>query len=39
MSAERVYAQPQRGHVSIGRALRALLFFSGSVVVLGLVLF
>ena len=38
MDAHKVYAEPQRGHVSLGRALRALLFWV-PVVILGLVLF
>jgi len=38
MTAERVYAQPQRGHVSLGRPLRAVLFLV-PVIILGLVLF
>lgn len=38
MAAEKVYAQPQTGHVSLGRPLRVILFFL-PVVVLGLVLF
>ncbi|MFH1919773.1 MAG: hypothetical protein ABIP48_07820 [Planctomycetota bacterium] len=38
MPTEKVYAQPQRGHVSLGGPLRALLFLV-PVVILGLVLF
>jgi regulator of protease activity HflC (stomatin/prohibitin superfamily) len=38
MEAHKVYAEPQRGHVSLGRALRAILFWV-PVVILGLVLF
>jgi regulator of protease activity HflC (stomatin/prohibitin superfamily) len=38
MVAEKVYAQPQRGHVSLGGPLRALLFFV-PLVACGLVLF
>jgi hypothetical protein len=38
MPAEKVYAQPQRGHVSLGRALRTLLFWV-PVILLGLALF
>lgn len=37
MTAERVYAQPQRGHVSLGRPLRAVLFLV-PVIILGLIL-
>ena len=37
MDAQKVYAEPQRGHVSLGRALRALLFWV-PVLILGLVL-
>src|SRR5208337_3668293 len=37
MQTEKVYAQPQRGHVSLGGALRALLFLV-PVIVLGLIL-
>ncbi len=38
MQTERVYAQPQRGHVSLGGSLRALLFLV-PVILLGLVLY
>jgi regulator of protease activity HflC (stomatin/prohibitin superfamily) len=38
MDAHKAYAEPQRGHVSLGRALRVLLFWV-PVVILGLVLF
>jgi regulator of protease activity HflC (stomatin/prohibitin superfamily) len=38
MQTERVYAQPQRGHVSLGASLRALLFLV-PVIILGLVLY
>ena len=38
MPTEKVYAQPQRGHVSLGAALRALLFLV-PVILLGLALF
>jgi len=38
MPTERVYAQPQRGHVSLGTSLRALLFLI-PVIILGLVLY
>ena len=38
MEAHKVYAEPQRGHVSLGRALRALLFLV-PVAILGLTLF
>ena len=38
MSAEKVFAEPQRGHVSLGRALRGIVFFL-PVAVLGLFLF
>ena len=38
MQSEKVYAQPQRGHVSLGGALRRLLFLV-PVVVLGLILY
>jgi hypothetical protein len=37
MDALKAYAEPQRGHVSLGRALRALLFWV-PVLILGLVL-
>jgi regulator of protease activity HflC (stomatin/prohibitin superfamily) len=37
MTAEKVYAEPQRGHVSLGRALRG-IFFVLPVLALGLVL-
>ena len=38
MTAEKVYAEPQRGHVSLGRPLRG-IFFVLPVLVLGLLLF
>ncbi|MHB0960838.1 MAG: SPFH domain-containing protein [Pirellulaceae bacterium] len=38
MPTEKVYAQPQRGHVSLGSALRALLFLV-PLLILGIVLF
>ena len=38
MQTEKVYAQPQRGHVSLGGPLRNILFFI-PVIVLGLLLF
>ena len=38
MPTEKVYAQPQRGHVSLGSSLRALLFVV-PVILLGLVLY
>lgn len=38
MQTQRVYAEPRRGHVSLGGNLRRILFFI-SVIVLGLVLF
>jgi regulator of protease activity HflC (stomatin/prohibitin superfamily) len=38
MDGQRVYAEPQRGHVSLGRPLRLLLFWL-PVIMLGLVLF
>ncbi len=38
MQTEKVYAQPQRGHVSLGGALRRLLFLV-PVIVLGLILY
>lgn len=38
MAAPKVYAEPQRGHVSLGGSLRRILFFV-PVIVLGLVLF
>ena len=38
MDAQKVYAEPQRGHVSLGQPLRTILFFV-PVVILGLVLF
>lgn len=37
MTAEKVYAEPQLGHVSLGRTLRAVLFL-GPVIILGAVL-
>lgn len=37
MGAQKVYAEPQRGHVSLGRPLRTILFFV-PVVILGVVL-
>jgi len=38
MTSEKVYAQPQRGHVSLGRSLRGVVFLV-PVVILGLALF
>ena len=38
MDAQKVYAEPQRGHASLGWALRALLFWV-PVIILGIVLF
>jgi regulator of protease activity HflC (stomatin/prohibitin superfamily) len=37
MDAQKVYAEPQRGHVSLGRPLRTILFFV-PVIILGVVL-
>ena len=37
MDSQKVYAEPQRGHVSLGRALRTILFFV-PVILLGVVL-
>jgi regulator of protease activity HflC (stomatin/prohibitin superfamily) len=38
MTSEKVYAQPQRGHVSLGRSLRGVVFLV-PVIILGLALF
>jgi regulator of protease activity HflC (stomatin/prohibitin superfamily) len=38
MTTEKVYAQPQRGHVSLGRSLRGVVFLV-PVIILGLALF
>ena len=38
METHRSYAEPQRGHVSLGQPLRVILFFV-PVVILGVVLF
>src|SRR4051812_19561409 len=38
MAAQKVYAEPQRGHISLGRPLRAILFLV-PVIILGLLLF
>ena len=38
MDTQRVYAKPQRGHVSIGGPLRGIIFFV-PFIILGLVLF
>lgn len=38
MNAQKVFAEPQRGHISLGKTLR-ILIFSIPVVILGIVLF